>query len=176
MGERKTDIFTRSARYATRYNRRMAKRYPLFADQFATTPQAALEVLVAWERQAEEADRQMEQFDAHMRALGDSRRAAVAAVVSPEVLAGLDAKYERIFAGHRASSYADFWWQAVKCYAPEYAQSHCPNAIYHDTRWWPEDGRCPTCGAQLAEPAPVAETPVQLALGRGARCSQSSQQ
>ncbi len=141
----------RAERAAKRRNKKIAQRYPLFAEQFATTVEAERKRLAEWQKEIDLSDRRRLEFNGAMRQRGDEWRLVVAGVVSAEEIATLDEKYERAFGRYDASYYPEFWWQQVKQHAPSYAHAHCPNLRYHDVRYWGSDGHCCTCGAPVRD-------------------------
>ena len=89
----------------------------------------------------------LQEFDEAISELGIDRREAVRSVVSAEVFAELEQKYNRIYNGRIRSGagYADYWWQAVKRHNPAWGQEHCPNQVLHSRAY----SKCPTCGRKL---------------------------
>jgi hypothetical protein len=154
----------RAKRNATRLNNKTKKRYPLFADQFATTIEKQTERLRQLDvATAGSADRLREMSRA-MWQNGIERRAALALVISAEELTQCDAKWETIFGANGISPrspdqggeyYADHWWTCAKQYAPAWAQEHCPNIICHTEAVYRREGKCPTCGRLLTSVQPV---------------------
>ena len=151
----------RAQRAANRKNNRIAKRYPLFADEFATTVDAERERIL---RQQARARRTLE----HLAELGlaaweeGQQRRQVALVCSPaDVVAERDATFQSIYGARpreqAGSSLADFWWQVLRNHASaDIRQAHCPHADHHhDLRYWP-NSPCPACGIPWA--ARVAAT------------------
>ena len=139
----------RAQRAAKKRNREIARAYPLFAEQFAVTVESQVARLQRQEIAAGQHLERLRQHEREAAAYAQTLRGVVAAHVTAEDLAALDARLQRIYGGHGLYSeaeymgarWADFWWQIVRDLAPDYAQTHCPNARYHET--WA--GQCPTC-------------------------------
>jgi hypothetical protein len=139
----------RAQRAAKKRNRKIARACPLFAEQFAVTVESQVERLQQQEVAAANYLERLRQFDREKAAYALILRGVVAAHVTVEELAALDARLQRIHGGHGLYSeaehmgarWADFWWQIVRDLSPDYAQAHCPNTKYHET--WA--GQCPTC-------------------------------
>lgn len=164
----------RAKRNTTRLNNKTRKRYPLFAEAFATTPDVQRERL---QRLGEHAERATELLRQHSLAAwqrGVERRAAIAQLVTPAVLAECDAKWEFMYGvgktfykspEQNGCYYADHWWQCAKQHALEWAQTHCPNAQFHEWNMYRREGKCPTCGLILDAPVEnVQDVVVQAAL------------
>lgn len=161
----------RVTRAVKRRNRKIAARYPMFADQFATTPEAERDRLASIFAESQRSAAEHARFWEEMWAEGEELRGIVAAAVDEGTLKALDDRYQRAL-GHitvgQGTFYADYWWHQVREYAPEWAQKHCPNKKYHKARVWGVGGRCCTCGAVVHDWA--AEMPVQMGLSEAPNC------
>jgi hypothetical protein len=140
----------RAKRATSRRNNEIARRYPLFATQFAETVEQNLDrirqqdvVIQAYFKRLEE-----EGIEAYCR--GELRRAVVAARVSVDVLDDMDNTFRRHHPNRSQSDigayYADYWWHKVKVFDPEWAVNNCPNNCYHGLPKWGINGVCVTCG------------------------------
>jgi hypothetical protein len=149
----------RARRNATRKNNQSKKQYPLVPEQFAVEAEA--ERLQRLEVSAAEGLARIKQFNLESAGHAAELRNAVREHVSADVLAQLDAKLEKLYGGrgaysagaYKGAEWADFWWQAVKQYAPDYAQANCPNSFMHSERMYQRQGYCPTCRLPLITPA-----------------------
>jgi len=144
----KLTLEQRARRAATRRNNKIRKRYPLFAEHFATTP----------EREAERLRRQDEAIDRYFTRLRAGRQAAyerglwlretARELLPADVWQERDAVYQSIY-GHRphdlqGHELSDWWWCLLRDYASDWAHAHCPirhqHAAYHAAGL-----RCPVC-------------------------------
>ena len=161
----------RARRNAKRLNNKEKKRHPLFADQFATTPEQQAVRLADLDKKttanlSQEEDRNRKQWEK-----GDLRRAELVQLITPEQLAECDTKWNRAFGptglsphvwgGYGSEYWLNHWWQCAKQYAPAWAQEHCLNIQFHDWALYQKEGKCPTCYKPLVYtglPEPVQET------------------
>ncbi len=102
------------ARVAERHNRRVAEALPLFAADPAVLDSVARRWTADSVAQArEETRRAMDEFHQAQAAVAASVRNLVAALVSPEELAALDAYRARTYPASAAYS-CDFWRKQLK--------------------------------------------------------------
>lgn len=151
-----------AARAAKRKNNKIAKRYPLFADQFAVTAEAEKERILRQRERAEVwkgrmAERSRKKWDEGLR-----MREAARQELGEEAFQRREELWMRWFgnAEPRYDGYrlVDFWWQALRGTA--WAAENCPNKEKHgDPKWWEphfnfllgryvETTECPTCGLE----------------------------
>jgi hypothetical protein len=151
MSARPLTLDQRARRAATRKNNQIARRYPLFADEFATTVEAERERILRQEEQGKRVIARLEKLGLEHWAKGQQLRRVAQLHVPAGVFAERDASFEHIY-GHKAPEWAgtnlaDFWWQVLRNHAPaDIKRQHCPHADHHhDLRYWP-NGPCPACG------------------------------
>lgn len=146
---RKLTLERRVTRAVKRRNRQIVERWPLFADQFATTPEAERERLA---RIAISNAAYFERLRAGEEAAwqrGCERREVAQKLLPAAMFQELEVRFQRCF-GHwsvRQQAYylADWWWRALRDHAPEWAQAHCPRAEDHE-EWHRLRQKCPVCG------------------------------
>ena len=152
----------RARRAVTRRNNKIAERYPLFAEQFATTYDDELARLRAQDTANKVYFAKMQVAEAQAWARGARRRRVAKRLLPREQFIELDAKFWHTYPLARekaqwfGAKFADWWWQALR--GTPWAFEHCPNARYHNQPgWWmPRYNylhkvfvtpiRCPTCG------------------------------
>ena len=109
-----SDIPLRTPEQATktseRHNRKLAKRFPLLADQLdmvgAWTPEKVLEDERRWRAKMDDSERRI-------REKGDVYRELVATVMTADVLAEYDDYFRRVLPQEDAGYWADYWWRAL---------------------------------------------------------------
>ncbi len=149
-------------RSAKKKNRHLKEECPLFADQFATTP----------EQEAERIKRQQADSQQHIAKINEASREAYERGMKYRQAAykllgrKLWAERERAWlkrfpsgtiAEERGFDLADHWWCALK--GTDYARENCPlcqqRNYQHSLRFnyltqqWEHVTHCPTCGAKL---------------------------
>ena len=133
-----------AAKTAERHNKKLAKRFPLLADQLdvigAWTPEKVLEDERRWRAKMDASDRRAQER-------GDMLRSLVAQRLTDEALADLDTYFRRVLP-QNGGYWADFWWQKLKLYWPKMAQQECPWRDRHEVlaKYEPV---CGTCGRRL---------------------------
>jgi hypothetical protein len=118
----------RARRAATRKNNQIARRYPLFAAEFATTAEAERERIL---RQQEQGRRVIERLAQHGLAQwekGQEMRRIAQQLVPADVFAAKDAHFQQ-WHGHKppeqsGGNLADIWWCALRDYAPDVAEQY----------------------------------------------------
>ena len=157
-------IEERAKRATKRKNKKIAKRYPLFAEQFAVTVESQLTRL---EKQETDNDKYFENMLNQERAKygrAMKMREHFEANVSPEIFAEYDARAQRIYGNrgkysqpeYSGAFYLDWWWARMVEFVPSYAQEHCPNNNFHELEMYQAKGECPTCKKRLTKRAPDA--------------------
>lgn len=144
---RRLTIKQRAQRATNRINKLVAVKYPLLAEQLSTTIAEQEQRIAQKDADFQTHWGKLQEFDEAISEFGIDRREAVRSVVSVEIFAELEQKYNRIYNGRIRSGagYADYWWQAVKRYNPAWGQGHCPNQVLHSRAY----SKCPTCGKSL---------------------------
>jgi len=149
-------------RAAKKKNRKIAERYPMFADVFATTPTAEKERIEKQHWQAERWIVWMRENSRRMWRKGMALKEVARDVLAEDEWNARERLWKRwhedatdIYDGDHLT---DFWWQSLK--GTEWAFTHCPNADKHSLEdWWQphwdflrndfvETVECPTCGMQ----------------------------
>jgi hypothetical protein len=166
------DIDKVAQRAAKRKNNKIAKRYPLFADQFATTPEAEKERILRQRARAEVAIHQSKERSWEKWKEGIRLREIARRLLSDDAFKEQDSLWQR-FHKYRVPEYdghilADFWFNALK--GTDWAIENCPNRNRHnDPDWWRprfhnvyqkfvETTECPTCG--MKKPVEVGDEQV----------------
>ena len=158
------NIEQRAKRATARKNKRIAKAYPLFAEQFAVTVEIQI---VKLERQEANNDRYFENMLNQERAKYEramQMREIFKANVLPEIFAEHDARAKRIYGNrgkysqpeYSGAFYLDWWWARMVEHVPSYAQENCPNNNFHELEMYQAKGECPTCKKRLTKRAPDA--------------------
>jgi hypothetical protein len=146
----------RAQRAAKRRNRQIAARYPLFADEFATTVDAERQRILRQQEQGKRVIERLAELNLAAWTEGQQLRQVALTCVPADVFAERDATFQKIH-GHRpreqiGSNFADFWWQVLRNHAPaDIKQACCPHAgHHHDLRYW-SNSPCPACGMSWTE-------------------------
>jgi len=124
---------------AKQRNNKIAKKYPLFADQFATTVEKEKERIACQHAQAEkwiEKERKISMSDWER---GMKLREVARQLLSEEKFAERERSWQRWFDyakpeydGHKLVTH---WWNALR--GTEYAFENCPHKDRHyDPEWW----------------------------------------
>jgi hypothetical protein len=167
------NIQQRAKRAAARKNNKLAKSYPLFAEQFAVTTESQI---VKLEKQEVDNDKYFENMlnkerERYERAM--KMREVFKANVSAEIFAEQDARAQRIYGNrgkysqpeYSGAFYAAWWWQCIREFVPSYAQANCPNSQFHEWEIYQAKGECPTCKTRLTKHAPnVGDSARQLSF------------
>lgn len=161
------NIQQRAKRATTRKNNKLAKKYPLFAEQLAITIESQMERLEKQEITNERYFEKLRQAQQAAYQRGVEYRAVVEQLARQGDFGDYDKRYQRIY-GNRSmersgSEFADWWWQAAKELIPTWAQEHCPNAHFHEWEMYQAEGECPTCKARLNAPD-IKDSPHQLSF------------
>jgi hypothetical protein len=154
------DIETRAKRAAKRRNKKIAQRFPLFADQFATNPGAEKIRLEKLEVDVK-AHFQRQDDSGRSRWLEGLKLRDIARQLLPDELwKSKENTWNRWHGNakpeHDGHRIFDYWWQTLK--GTSFAFQNCPHAARHgdpvwwEPRWnflerdWVETGACPSCG------------------------------
>ena len=154
------DIDKVAQRAAKRKNNKIAKRYPLFAEQFATTTEQEKERIIRQRARAEVASRRLKESSCVKWKQGVLLREIARRLLTAETFKEHDSIWEK-FHKDRVPEYdghilANFWFNALK--GTDWAAENCPNKNRHnDPDWWRpyfhnvyqkfmETTECPTCG------------------------------
>lgn len=147
------DLTQRARRVTKRRNKKIARRYPMFAQLFAESVEQNLQRLQRHEQENQVYFERLRQKSLQHYQLGEERRQIVAQVLSDTELDELDQqvrRWHRLDAEVNGEFYADFWWMQIRRHVPQYAYSHCPNERYHSLPGWCGTlGYCLTCGKKL---------------------------
>lgn len=154
------DIETHAKRAAKRRNKKIAQRFPLFAEQFATNADAEKirlekldkEVKAHFERQNKSGRSKWEQ--------GLELRDIARQILPGDFWQSKENTWNRWYGNakpeHDGHRLLDYWWQTLK--GTQFAFQNCPNEKRHsDTVWWEprwnflqrdfvETDACPSCG------------------------------
>ena len=146
-------------RATTRRNNYVARRWPLFADQFATTVDEQIQRIVRQRDNAERGARELRRTEAVNWRLGQARR-AVAFEIVPDKARDAERLWQKFnpaaTAEHDGTKLAAWWWHVLR--GTGWAAEHCPNrerhseAAWYAPRWhflrgrFIEQTHCPTCG------------------------------
>lgn len=167
------NIEQRAKRAAARKNNKLAKAYPLFAEQFAVTVESQVERLQKTDLSIDAFFEHLRNIERELYALAMERREICKAFMPADKFSEHDARAYRIFGTrgklllpeYAGSVYADWWWQAIRDYVPQYAQTHCPNSQFHEWKVYQAEGKCPTCKTRLTKRAPdVGDSARQLSF------------
>ncbi len=157
----KLTLEQRARRATTRRNNEIKKRYPLFAVEFATTPEAEAARLVKQGMQAEARFAEMRIFESGKWGQGARYRHVAKQLLTAERFSEVDSRFWKIYQMAREKvewygyRFADWWWIALRGY--QWAFDNCPNREYHnEPLWWypqwdflqsafVEPMKCPTC-------------------------------
>ncbi len=110
---RSLTIKQRAQRATNRINKIVAVKYPLLVEQLSTTVAEQEQRIAQKDADFQTHWGKLQEFDEAISELGIDRREAVRSVVSAEVFAELEQKYNRIYNG-RFDGAGYGWWQAVK--------------------------------------------------------------
>lgn len=152
---------------ARKKNRKIAERYPMFAEQFATTPEAEKERIILQREQAEKHLEALRKSDVEAWERGMMYRSVAREILPAEEWERHEKIWERWHPDatpeYNGCHLADFWWGAL--FGSEYAFEHCPNREMHDDPSWcrqphwnymanefVETTECPTCGMKRPKP------------------------
>jgi hypothetical protein len=116
----------RARRAATRKNNQIAGRYPLFADEFATTVEAERERILRQEAQGKRVIERLAQLGLAQWEKGQEMRRIAQQLLPADVFAAKDAHFQQ-WHGHKLPEWAggflaDLWWCALRDYAPDVAE------------------------------------------------------
>lgn len=144
------DIEKLAERAAKRKNKKIAERYPLFADQFATTPEAEKQRILRQYAEAELYLDKLKRLSLEAWQRGEKYRDVAMTILPHDEFERIEQKWHRLF-GNRVPEwdgayYSDFWWHAL--YGTNWAFENCPHKMHHDRPelWVADKDRCPTCG------------------------------
>jgi len=154
------DINKIAERAAKRKNKKIAERYPLFPDHFATTAEAEKARILRQRIEADEWLAKLKRLSLEAWERGKQYREVAKRLLPRDEFERLDQKWSRLF-GNRDPEWdgallSDFWFEAI--YGTEWAFEHCPNKRWHNNpvwylpRWnfllgrWIKTECCPTCG------------------------------
>lgn len=118
----------RAQRATTRKNKLIAKRYPLFADEFATTVDAERERILRQEEQGKQLIERLAQLGLAQWEKGQEMRRVAQELVPADMFAAKDAHFQR-WHGHKLREWAggylaDLWWCVLHDYAPDVAEQY----------------------------------------------------
>jgi hypothetical protein len=121
-------IDQRAQRAAKRRNRQIAARYPLFADEFATTVDAERLRILRQEEQGKRMIERLAQLGLAQWEKGQEMRRVAQELVPTDVFAAKDAHFQR-WHGHKPPEWAggflaDLWWCVLRDYAPDAAEHY----------------------------------------------------
>ena len=113
----------RARRAATRKNNQIAARYPLFADEFATTVDAERERILRQQEQGRRVIERLAQLGRAQWDKGQEMRRVAQELVPADVFAAKDAHFQR-WHSHKppeqaGGNLADIWWCVLRDYAPD---------------------------------------------------------
>ena len=159
-----------AARAAKRKNNKMAKRYPLFAELFATTAETEKERILRQRERAEIWKNKMAELSRKKWKEGLWLKEIARENIPEHIFRKQEEFWEKTFencdAEHDGHRLADYWWTALK--GTKWAEENCPNNGRHsDPSWWKpyfnfllekyvETMECPTCG--MERPKDLEET------------------
>ena len=126
MSARPLTLDQRARRAATRKNNQIARRYPLFADEFATTVEAERERILRQQEQGKRVIERLAQLGLAQWEKGQEMRRVAQQCVPADVFAAKDAHFQR-WHGHKLPEWAggflaDLWWCTLRDYAPDAAE------------------------------------------------------
>ncbi len=150
----------RAERAARRRNKKIAARFPLFADQFAVTPESQAERLVKQDASNVIYSERLKASVLRKWEEAQEYKEIARQFLSEDLFTNYEARYQRIYGSrgeyskpeHVGHFAADWWWCALRDHDVSWCWEHCGNESYHSRDWYRLEGRCPTCHKPLLPP------------------------
>ena len=109
----------RVKRAVTRHNNKVAEKYPLFADQFATNEKEQTEKINAWDKFNEQYFLNLDLLEKANWQMGGLFREIAHELLTPEEFTKIDQKFIQVFADFKSNKgvyFADHWHTAIREY------------------------------------------------------------